>query len=185
VRRESDENTTVIVLVPLDAFEQVGLPRGEKHARRLPKPDLAQARPPDSTAPRVEVRIADRRIEARIVGDARPRRLLALTLGASPVLAGEAPGEDGARAPVAAVAKPMGCDAVASFGLAGPEPAAVHVEFEQGLQLGSLGIDPARFSDVLRPWLPELSIAEDGGFDAMLREKSCVRGERNSSSEQD
>ena len=145
-----------LVLVPVQDMESMlGVPSEGGIGRGPPvAAGPASSPPPD---PEVRVDVQDDHLVVRFVGDPRPRRVSALTLGRTGYIEGE---EDG---PVIRRAEPMGSDAVAVFDLSAhlPRFPIVSVDWEQPVIPGLLG--PIGLEDETPVnWFPEEYVpAED------------------------
>lgn len=123
-----------LVIIPVQDMESMfGTPM--ERGTGEPAPVLEGLHTPPPPNPEVRVEVQERHLVVRFVGDPCPRRVSALTLGATAYIEGE---DDG---PVARRAEPMGSDAVAVFELAThlPRFPIVSVDWEQPVIPGLLG----------------------------------------------
>lgn len=127
---------------------------------------------PGGEYPEIRVDVRDSHFVVTIVGDPTPRQVNVVALD------GDVAFEGDEGAPIHAVARPFGSDAVAVFPTRAPLPAypTVYVDWEQPVQLGMAGITPPVEGDPARIWSVAGETSEEDD-DLLLSRKQCDAGE--------
>ncbi|MFC1712704.1 hypothetical protein ACFL6S_03485 [Candidatus Poribacteria bacterium] len=167
-RSSNDGNAQIILFVPQTPQAQFGMSCRELDENHIAADICFHHETQSDQNPRIEIRVEKCRLVFHIIGDTRPRRIHALSFGTLDCLADEEnPGV------VETVTKPFGDDSIGYFRLNQdlPYPPSVYIEWEQAIQIGTLGIDPGDNRDEIKLLLPDEAFDERAFFDILIDNK--------------
>lgn len=121
----------ILVILTHDFLSQFDIPWRELGGEKLTEEILYQRLESFAGTPRVEVTIESDQLFVRVIGDARSRQVVGMSIGINIYLLGE---EDG---PIVRFTQPYGDDSLAVFGLDRDLPSlpSINIEWEDALQV--------------------------------------------------